>query len=322
MTHGASANHAPQVVDASRRIREHIEQFVTTEDFTHLNRAIEVMEHTIAVPTTSDHSRALLLEYLSTLRLDKYNQFLDDLDTGIDAGTKALDGTAADDPRRLDCWDHLSMMFYARYCHLNAVDDIAKAINASRHALAADSPDDPFHAVRLSNLAYQYYKRYTRADGLDDLHEAIVLGAKACQCGTQGISQARMLCNLGDYYYSRFELFHYLPDLDNAIRADEKAEAIAMETPDDPVGEKLVHRLRLYRDHRERCGIPISKQAVVACPPHYSLNTGPPVQSLRQQTKPASSTRQFRQSHQSGQDGDRDNRCRLVRSKSRVDQAG
>lgn len=39
----------------------------------------------------------------------------------------------------------------------------------------------------------------------------------------------------------------HLPDLDHAIGAAEKAEAIAMETPDDPVGELLFHRLRLYR---------------------------------------------------------------------------
>lgn len=135
-----------------------------------------------------------------------------------------------------------------------------------------------------------------------------------------------MLCNLGDYYYSTLELLHYLPDLDNAIRADEKAEAIAMETPDDPVGELHFHRLRLYRCQTERCGTRVSKQAVVACPPRYSLNSsilgGPPFQPLRQQTKPATGTRKFRQIHQSGQNGDRDNRCRLVRSNSRVDQAG
>lgn len=306
MIHGASTDHAPPVADAIRRVRGHIELFLTTQDITHLNHAIEVMECTIAAPTTSDHSRASLLAQLSTIRFDKYQQFgvLDDLDKGIDAGTKALDLTAADDPRRMGRWSHMSTMFQARYGCLDALDDLVKAINASQHALAADSPDHRFHGARLSNLANQYYKRYTRAGGLDDLHEAIVFGAKARQCGTQGgSSQARMLCNLGDYYYSRFELLEYLPDLDNAIRADEKAEAIAMETPDDPVGEVLFHRLRLYRYHRElwlgvdaddggdaipgtgqptplgdptqaeRSSICISRQVGVACPPHYSLNS-------------------------------------------------
>lgn len=305
MTHGASTDDAPPVADAFRRVRGHLELFLTTQDITHLNHAIEVMERTIAAPTTSDHSRAFILAHLSTIRFDKYQQFgvLDDLDKGIDAGTKALELTAADDPRLLDRWNQMSDMFHARYGCLHAVDDLEKAINASQHALAADSPDHRFHGARLSNLANQYYKRYTRAGGLDDLHEAIVFAAKACKCGTQDRSaQARMLCNLGDYYYSRFELLDYSPDLDNAIRATEKGEAIAMETPDDPVREMLFHRLRLYRYHRElwlgdgddggdtipgteqatplgdptqaeRSRILISKWAGVACPPHYSHNS-------------------------------------------------
>lgn len=279
MTHGASTDHAPPVLDAVRRAREHLDLFETTEDISHLNHAIDVIERTIAAPSTSDHIRVSLLADLSTIRFGKYERFgvLDDLDKGIDAGTKALDGTAADDPQRIDRWDHMSAMFNARYCCLDAVDDLAKGINASQHALAADSPDTPFHAGRLSNVAYNYYKRYTRADGLDgldDLQEAIVFAAKASKCGTADrSSQARMLCNLGHYYYSRFEMLHYLPDLDDAIQANEKAEAIAMDTPDDPVANLLFYRLRMYRDHREHCGIPIGKQVVVACPSHVSPNS-------------------------------------------------
>lgn len=60
MTHGASTNHAPPVADASRRIREHLELFLTTNDITHLNHTIEVIERTIPAPTTSHHSRASL----------------------------------------------------------------------------------------------------------------------------------------------------------------------------------------------------------------------------------------------------------------------
>lgn len=158
ITQGASTVDSLPAADDPDRIQEHLNRFLTTEDIIHLNHAIAPMEQIISAPTTSNHRRVWMLASLSEIRLDKFNQFhvLDDLEKGIEAGKKAIEGTEVDDPSRMERWSHLSTMFHARYLSLDATDDLGKAINASHQALAADSPNHPFHSAQLSNLANQY----------------------------------------------------------------------------------------------------------------------------------------------------------------------
>jgi tetratricopeptide (TPR) repeat protein len=201
------------------------QRFVRSGDVEHLEAAIAVYRHAVAVTPPGHHLWATVRSNLGAAleARFKYSADVADVEDAVSAFRDALSGTREEDPARAGFLTNLAVGLSRRYEHSGDPSHLREAVAGYRHAVTGTPPDHPHmmtNATYLADLGAALQTHVERGGDQAALEEAIAAHRDAVmRIPSDHPTRATLLFTLGRALYTWAQRTADMVALEQAIAA-------------------------------------------------------------------------------------------------------